>query len=226
MAVALAKKTGARLHVFHLSTAKELELFSNKIQLKDKQITSEVCIHHLTFCDEDYDKFGSKIKWNPAVKTSNDREKLWDALNNDLIDVIATDHAPHTIEEKQNPYTSCPSGGPLVQHSLVSMLEAYHNEKISLEKIVQKMCHNPAILFDVEKRGFIREGFYADLVIFDLNSPWKVSKDNLLYKCNWSPFENKTFKSRILHTLVNGNLVFSYGKIIESGKGMKIMFER
>lgn len=226
MAVALAKKTGARLHVFHLSTAKELELFSNKIQLKDKQITSEVCIHHLTFCDEDYDKFGSKIKWNPAVKTSNDREKLWDALNNDLIDVIATDHAPHTIEEKQNPYTSCPSGGPLVQHSLVSMLEAYHNEKISLEKIVQKMCHNPAILFDVEKRGFIREGFYADLVIFDLNSPWKVSKDNLLYKCNWSPFENKTFKSRILHTLVNGNLVFSHGKIIESGKGMKIMFER
>ena len=226
MAVALAKKTGARLHVFHLSTAKELELFSNKIQLKDKQITSEVCIHHLTFCDEDYDKFGSKIKWNPAVKTSNDREKLWDALNNDLIDVIATDHAPHTIEEKQNTYTSCPSGGPLVQHSLVSMLDAYHNEKISLEKIVQKMCHNPAILFDVEKRGFIKEGFYADLVIFDLNSPWKVSKDNLLYKCNWSPFENKTFKSRILHTLVNGNLVFSHGKIIESGKGMKIMFER
>ena len=130
------------------------------------------------------------------------------------------------IEEKQNPYTSCPSGGPLVQHSLVSMLEAYHNEKISLEKIVQKMCHNPAILFDVEKRGFIREGFYADLVIFNLYSPWKVSKDNLLYKCNWSPFENKTFKSRILHTLVNGNLVFSHGKIIESGKGMKIMFER
>ena len=226
MAVALAKKTGARLHVFHLSTAKELELFSNKIELKDKQITSEVCIHHLTFCNEDYDKFGSKIKWNPSVKTSNDREKLWDALNNDLIDVIATDHAPHTIEEKQNPYTSCPSGGPLVQHSLVSMLEAYHNEKISLEKIVQKMCHNPAILFNVEKRGFIREGFYADLVIFDLNSPWKVSKENLLYKCNWSPFENKTFKSRILHTLVNGNLVFSHGKIIESGKGMQIMFER
>ena len=218
MAVNLAKKTGARLHVFHLSTAKELELFSNKTQLKDKKITSEVCVHHLTFCDEDYDKFG--------VKTSNDREKLWEALNNDLIDVIATDHAPHTIEEKQNPYTSCPSGGPLVQHSLTSMLDAFHEEKISLEKIVQKMCHNPAILFDVEKRGYIREGFYADLVIFNLNSPWKVSKDNLLYKCNWSPFENKTFKSRILHTIVNGNLVFSHGKIIESGIGMKIMFER
>ena len=226
MAVNLAKKTGARLHVFHLSTAKELVLFSNNIPLKDKKITSEVCIHHLTFCDEDYDKFGSRIKWNPAVKTSDDREKLWEALNNDLIDVIATDHAPHTIDEKQNPYTSCPSGGPLVQHSLVSMLEAFHNDKISLEKIVQKMCHNPAILFDVEKRGYIQEGFYADLVIFDLNNPWKVSKDNLIYKCNWSPFENKTFKSRILHTLVNGNIVFSKGKIIESGMGMKIKFER
>ena len=226
MAINLAKKTGARLHVFHLSTAKELVLFSNNIPLKDKKITSEVCIHHLTFCDEDYDKFGSRIKWNPAVKTSDDREKLWEALNNDLIDVIATDHAPHTIDEKQNPYTSCPSGGPLVQHSLVSMLEAFHNDKISLEKIVQKMCHNPAILFDVEKRGYIQEGFYADLVIFDLNNPWKVSKDNLIYKCNWSPFENKTFKSRILHTLVNGNIVFSKGKIIESGMGMKIKFKR
>ena len=226
MAVKLAKKTGARLHVFHLSTAKELELFSNKLPLKEKKITCEVCIHHLTFSDQDYDKLGSKIKWNPAVKTSNDRDKLWHALNNDLIDVIATDHAPHTAEEKHNPYISCPSGGPLVQHSLVSMLEAYHQQKISLEKIVQKMCHNPAILFDVSKRGFIQEGFYADLVIFDIKSPWKVSNDNLMYKCNWSPFENKTFKSRILHTLVNGNLVFSNGKVIESGMGMKINFDR
>jgi len=226
MAVKLAKTTGARLHVFHLSTAKELELFSNKLPLKEKKITCEVCIHHLTFSDEDYDKFGSKIKWNPAVKTSNDRDKLWEALNNDLIDVIATDHAPHTAEEKQNPYVSCPSGGPLVQHSLVSMLEAYHQEKISLEKIVQKMCHNPAILFDISKRGFVQEGFYADLVIFDIKNPWKVSNDNLMYKCNWSPFENKTFKSRILHTLVNGNLVFSNGKIIESAMGMKINFDR
>ena len=226
MAVKLAKTTGARLHVFHLSTAKELELFSNKLPLKEKKITCEVCIHHLTFSDEDYDKFGSKIKWNPAVKTSNDRDKLWEALNNDLIDVVATDHAPHTAEEKQNPYVSCPSGGPLVQHSLVSMLEAYHQEKISLEKIVQKMCHNPAILFDISKRGFIQEGFYADLVIFDSKNPWKVSNDNLMYKCSWSPFENKTFKSRILHTLVNGNLVFSNGKIIESAMGMKINFDR
>ena len=226
MAVKLVKNTGARLHVFHLSTAKELELFSNKLPLKEKKITCEVCIHHLTFSDQDYDKLGSKIKWNPAVKTSNDRDKLWHALNNDLIDVIATDHAPHTAEEKQNPYISCPSGGPLVQHSLVSMLEAHHQQKISLEKIVQKMCHNPAILFDVSKRGFVQEGFYADLVIFDIKSPWKVSNDNLMYKCNWSPFENKTFKSRILHTLVNGNLVFSNGKVIESCLGMKINFDR
>ena len=226
MAVNLAKKTGARLHVFHLSTAKELELFSNQIPLSQKKITSEVCIHHLTFSDEDYDKFGSRIKWNPAIKTSNDREKLWEALNNDLIDVVATDHAPHTIYEKQNPYTSCPSGGPLVQHSLVSMLDGYHNEKITLENIVQKMCHNPAILFEIDKRGFIREGFYADLVIFDIKNPWKVSKDNLMYKCNWSPFENKSFRSRVLYTLVNGNIVFSNGKIIESAMGMKINFDR
>ena len=226
MAVNLAKKTGARLHVFHLSTAKELELFSNQIPLSQKKITSEVCIHHLTFSDEDYDKFGSRIKWNPAIKTSNDREKLWEALNNDLIDVVATDHAPHTIYEKQNPYTSCPSGGPLVQHSLVSMLDGYHNEKITLENIVQKMCHNPAILFDIDKRGFIREGFYADLVIFDIKNPWKVSKNNLMYKCNWSPFENKSFRSRVLYTLVNGNIVFSNGKIIESAMGMKINFDR
>ena len=226
MAVSLAKKTGARLHVFHISTAKELDLFSNKLPLKEKKITSEVCIHHLNFCDEDYDKFGSKIKWNPAVKTANDRKKLWEALNDDLIDVVATDHAPHTIEEKLNPYTLCPSGGPLVQHSLVSMIESYHEEKISLEKIVQKMCHNPAILFDVNRRGFIREGFYADLVIFDINNPWKVSNENLMYKCNWSPFENKIFKSRILYTLVNGNIVFSHGKIIDSDMGMKINFDR
>ena len=214
-AIELAKKTGARLHVFHLSTAKELELFSNNIPLKDKKITSEVCIHHLTFTDEDYDKYGARIKWNPAIKTENDMNMLWAGLNNDLIDVIATDHAPHTIEEKSNNYTSCPSGGPLVQHSLVSMLEAYHNNKISLTKIVEKMCHNPAILFDIKNRGYIKEGYFADLVIFNLNNPWTVSKDNILYKCLWSPFENKTFKSRILHTIVNGNLVYSNGTIID-----------
>ena len=226
MAVGLAKKTGARLHVFHLSTAKELELFSNNIPLKDKKITSEVCIHHLTFTDEDYDKYGARIKWNPAIKTENDMNMLWAGLNNDLIDVIATDHAPHTIEEKSNNYTSCPSGGPLVQHSLVSMLEAYHNNKISLAKIVEKMCHNPAILFDIKNRGYIKEGYFADLVIFNLNNPWTVSKDNILYKCLWSPFENKTFKSRILHTIVNGNLVYSNGTIIDSVMGMKIKFKR
>ena len=226
MAVNLAKKTGARLHVFHLSTAKELELFSNTVPLKDKKITSEVCIHHLTFCDDDYDKYGTKIKWNPAIKTANDREKLWEGLNSNLIDVIATDHAPHTLDEKQNMYTSCPSGGPLVQHSLVSMLEAYHNKQISLEKIVQKMCHNPAILFDVNKRGFLKEGFYADLVIFNLNNPWKVSLENLMYKCNWSPFEDKTFKSRVLYTIINGNIVYSKGKITDSKMGMKIEFIR
>ena len=226
MAVSLAKKTGARLHVFHLSTARELELFSNTIPLKEKKITSEVCIHHLTFCDQDYDKYGSKIKWNPSIKSANDRDKLWEALNNDLIDVIATDHAPHTIEEKQNPYTSCPSGGPLVQHSLVSILEAHHNGKISLETIIQKMCHNPAILFDVNKRGYLKEGYYADLVIFNLNNPWKVSKENLMYKCNWSPFEDTTFKSRVLHTIVNGNTVFKDGVIIESKMGQKIEFNR
>tara|TARA_B100001996_G_scaffold123030_1_gene93068 strand:+ start:3411 stop:4751 length:1341 start_codon:yes stop_codon:yes gene_type:complete len=226
MAVSLAKKTGARLHVFHLSTARELELFSNTIPLKEKKITSEVCIHHLTFCDQDYDKYGSKIKWNPSIKSANDRDKLWEALNNDLIDVIATDHAPHTIEEKQNPYTSCPSGGPLVQHSLVSILEAHHKGKISLETIIQKMCHNPAILFDVNKRGYLKEGYYADLVIFNLNNPWKVSKENLMYKCNWSPFEDTTFKSRVLHTIVNGNTVFKDGVIIESKMGQKIEFNR
>ena len=226
MAVGLAKKTGARLHVFHLSTARELALFSNNLPLKDKKITSEVCIHHLTFSDQDYDKYGSKIKWNPAIKTSNDREMLWSGLNNDLIDVIATDHAPHTIEEKNNSYIKCPSGGPLVQHSLVSILEGFHNDKISLEKIIEKMCHNPAILFDIKKRGYIREGYYADLVIFNLNDSWKVSKENLLYKCLWSPFENKVFKSRILYTFVNGNIVYSNGIINDSKLGMKIKFNR
>ncbi len=226
MAVDLAKKTGARLHVFHLSTAKELELFTNNIPLKDKKITSEVCIHHLSFSEEDYKTLGSKIKWNPAVKTSDDREKLWQALNNDKIDIIATDHAPHLIKEKENPYTTCPSGGPLVQHSLVFMLEAYQNGIISLEKIIQKMCHNPAILFDINKRGFLVEGYYADLVVLDLNNPWKVCKDNLMYKCNWSPFENKTFKSKILYTIVNGNLVYKDGKIINDKMGMKITFNR
>ncbi|MBT8394023.1 MAG: dihydroorotase, partial [Bacteroidia bacterium] len=207
-AIELAKKTGARLHVFHLSTGKETDLFSNKISLEDKKITAEVCIHHLWFSNEDYQKKGSLIKWNPAVKTKKDRSLLWEALLDDRIDVIATDHAPHTIEEKSNFYTKAPSGGPLVQHAIVAMIEMYHRGKISLEKIVQKMCHNPAILFQIEKRGYIKKGYFADLVLVDLNKPWTVKKDNILYKCGWSPFEGTTFKSRVTHTFVNGTLVF------------------
>ena len=208
-AIELAKKTGARLHVFHLSTGKETNLFSNKTPLKDKKITSEVCIHHLWFSDEDYKKKGTLIKWNPAVKTKKDREQLLKALLDDRIDVIATDHAPHTLKEKQNVYTKAPSGGPLVQHALPAILEMYHQEKISLEKIVQKMCHNPAILFEIEKRGFLKEGFYADIVLVDLNNPWTVKKENILYKCGWSPFEGTTFRSRITHTFLNGSLVYN-----------------
>ena len=226
MAVDLAKKTGARLHVFHLSTKKETNLFSNSIDLRNKKITSEVCIHHLTFTENDYDKYGSRIKWNPSIKSLDDQNGLWEALNDDRIDVIATDHAPHTIDEKGNDYVKCPSGGPLVQHSLVAMLEGYHNDKIKLEKIVQKMCHNPAILFEIENRGFIKEGFYADLVIFNLNKPWTVNKENILYKCGWSPFEGTTFKSRISHTIINGNLVFSNNRIIDKKMGKKLTFKR
>jgi dihydroorotase len=225
-AIELAKKTGARLHVFHLSTGKETKLFSNKIPLKDKKITAEVCIHHLWFSDEDYSKKGSHIKWNPAVKTSKDREQLWKALLDDRIDVIATDHAPHTLEEKSKPYTSAPSGGPLVQHALVALLEAHHKGKISIEKIVEKACHNPAILFDVEKRGFIKEGYYADLVIADLNNPWTVNKSNILYKCGWSPFEGSTFKSRITHTFINGQLAYNNFKILDVKAGQRLTFNR
>ena len=177
-AIALAKKTGARLHVFHLSTAKETKLFSNNKPLKDKKITAEVCIHHLWFSDEDYDKKGTFIKWNPAVKSAKDRDGLWKALLEDKIDVIASDHAPHTLEEKSNKYTKAPSGGPLVQHALVAMMEAHHNGRISVEKMVEKMCHNPAILFQIEKRGYIREGYFADLVLVNPNNPWTVTKDN------------------------------------------------
>lgn len=225
-AIELAKKTGARLHVFHLSTGKETSLFSNKKPLKDKKITAEVCIHHLWFSDEDYAKKGSHIKWNPAVKTAKDRDQLLKALLDDKIDVIATDHAPHTLEEKSNVYTSAPSGGPLVQHALVALLEMYHQGKISIEKIVEKACHNPAILFDVEKRGYIREGYYADLVIADLNNPWTVNKDNILYKCGWSPFEGNTFKSRITHTFVNGQLVYNNFKVMDVKAGQRLTFNR
>tara|TARA_B100001113_G_scaffold134192_1_gene110065 strand:- start:3637 stop:4977 length:1341 start_codon:yes stop_codon:yes gene_type:complete len=226
MAIDLAKKTGARLHVFHISTKKETNLFTNTVDLKDKKITSEVCIHHLTFTDDDYEKYGSRIKWNPSIKTSNDQDGLWQAINDDRIDIIATDHAPHTFEEKNNDYMNCPSGGPLVQHSLVAILEGYHKNKIKLEKIVEKMCHNPAILYDIENRGYIREGYYADLVIFNLNNPWTVNKENILYKCGWSPFEGTTFKSRISHTIVNGNIVYFNDKIIDKYMGKKLTFKR
>ncbi len=225
-AIELAKKTGARLHVFHLSTAKETNLFTNKIPLKDKKITAEVCVHHLWFTDEDYDKKGTLIKWNPAVKSQKDKDGLWKALLDDRIDVIATDHAPHTLEEKNNVYTKAPSGGPLVQHGLVAMLEAHHQGKISIEKIVEKMCHNPAILFQVEKRGFIKEGYFADLVIVDINNPWTVKKDNILYKCGWSPFEGTSFKSRISHTFVNGSLVYKNFKFYDENAAKRLTFSR
>lgn len=207
-AVEFAEKTGARLHIFHLSTAKEVGLFSNKKPLSEKRITGEVCVHHLWFDDEDYDKMGTRIKWNPAIKTPKDREGLFKGMLDDKIDVIGSDHAPHTVEEKNNVYTKAPSGGPLVQHMLPAMLEFYHDGMISLEKIIEKMCHNPAILFRIEKRGFIREGYKADLCLVDLSAPWTVQESNIYYKCGWSPFEKISFKSRITHTFVNGQLVY------------------
>ena len=224
--VALAKKTGARLHVFHVSTAKELELFTNEIPLKDKKITAEVCIHHLWFSDKDYKTKGNLIKWNPAIKTENDKNALWNAVLNDKIDVIATDHAPHTIAEKENKYTKAPSGGPLVQHALVALLEAVHEGKISIEKIVEKTAHNPAIIFEIEKRGFIKKGFYADLVLVNLNDSWTVTKQNILYKCGWSPFEGTTFKSKVSHTFVNGSLVYNDGVFAKIKKGKRLLFNR
>jgi len=225
-AVALAKKTGARLHVFHLSTAKEMELFSNKIPLKDKKITAEVCIHHLWFTNADYDTKGNLIKWNPAVKTEADRKALWEALLDDRIDVIATDHAPHTLEEKKQSYLKAPSGGPLVQHAVVAMFETFHQGKISVEKIVEKMAHNPAIVFKIEKRGFIKEGYYADLAIVNTGLPWNVKKENILYKCGWSPFEGYNFKSRITHTFVNGQLVYNNFKVKDIRCGKRLLFDR
>ena len=225
-AVALAKKTGARLHIFHLSTAKEMELFTNKISLEDKKITAEVCVHHLWFTDEDYKTKGNFIKWNPAVKTADDRKELWKALNDGRIDVIATDHAPHTKEEKSQSYLRAPSGGPLVQHAVVAMFEAYHQGKITVEKIVEKMCHNPAKIFKIEKRGFIKEGYFADLVIVNPGLPWSVNSDNILSKCGWSPFEGITFKSRITHTFVNGELVYNNFKVKDSRAGKRLLFDR
>jgi len=225
-AIALAQKTGARLHVFHVSTGAETSLFRNDIPLEQKKITAEVCIHHLWFADEDYENKGTLIKWNPAVKTAADRDQLWEALLDDRIDVIATDHAPHALEEKNNLYTSAPSGGPLVQHALPAMLENYHTGKITLEKIVEKMCHNPAKLFQIEKRGFVKEGYFADLVVVDLNDAWKVTKDNIAYKCGWSPFEGDTFRSNVSHTFVNGHLAYENGRFSEDRNAMRLTFNR
>ncbi|MGX1928471.1 dihydroorotase [Flagellimonas sp. 2504JD4-2] len=225
-AIALAKKTGARLHVFHLSTGIETDLFTNEIPLEQKKITSEVCIHHLWFSDEDYAEKGTLIKWNPAVKTKSDREKLWEALLDDRIDVIATDHAPHTLEEKDNPYTKAPSGGPLVQHALLAMLQKEQQGKISLEKIVEKMCHNPAKLFDLDRRGFIKEGYYADLVHVNRNTQNEVKKANILYKCGWSPFEGVTFGSEVARTFVNGHLAYEFGSFSTEKNAKRLTFDR
>ena len=225
-AIELAKKQGARLHVFHLSTAKETRLFKADQDVTKKSITSEVCIHHLWFCDEDYDRLGTKIKWNPAVKSADDRSGLRRALAEDRIDVIATDHAPHTKEEKANPYTSAPSGGPLVQHALVALIELYHQGVLSLEQIVEKFAHNPARLFDVKDRGFVRTGYKADLVLVDLNAPWTVNQSNILYQCGWSPFEGNVFQARVMHTLVNGQLVYTDGKFPQRTFGERLTFNR
>ncbi len=225
-AVGLARKYGTRLHVLHLSTARELGLFDNQVPLSRKMITSEVCVHHLWFDDESYAEQGTRIKWNPAIKTGYDREALLEALKNDIIDVVATDHAPHTLEEKKQSYFKAPSGGPLVQHSLVAMLEMHLQGKIPLAKIVQKMCHAPAECFQVQKRGYVREGYWADLVLFNLNYPWIVDQNNLLYKCGWSPFDGLTFGSKITHTFVNGHLVYQDGIFDERVKGQRLMFDR
>ena len=225
-AIKLAKKTGARLHIFHLSTEKETHLFRNDIPLEEKQITAEVCIHHLWFSDKDYEEKGTHIKWNPAVKTEKDRLGLWKALLDDRIDVLATDHAPHTLDEKNNNYLNAPSGGPLVQHAIIALLEKVKEGVIPIEKAVEKMSHNPAKLFQIEKRGFIKEGYFADIVLIDTNKPQTISKDNILYKCGWSPFEGTTFSSTITHTFVNGNLIYNNGIFNDEIKGKRITFNR
>jgi dihydroorotase len=223
-AIALARATGARLHVFHLSTGIEMDLLAPG-PLKGKQITAEVCIHHLWFSDEDYATKGNLIKWNPAVKSQADREALWTGLLEDRIDVIATDHAPHTWEEKNKPYAQAPSGGPLVQHSLVAMLDFVERGKISLNQVVRKMCHNPADLFQVHKRGYLREGYYADIAVVQPKT-WTVGKENIVAQCGWSPFEGQSFNFAVTHTLVNGHLAYNQGVISSEVKGMRLTFDR
>lgn len=226
LAVGLAKEYNTKLHILHISTGKETNLFDNSKPLQEKRITAEACIHHLWFDDSYYADKGSFIKWNPAVKTREDRDAILKALLDDKIDVIATDHAPHTLEEKQQSYFKAPSGGPLVQHSLVALLEMYHQGKITLEKIVEKACHNPAILFQIDRRGYVREGYYADLVLADLDKPWTVGQSNIMAKCGWSPFDGQIFKSSIKHTFVSGHLAYSDGKLNDSEKGMRLHFDR
>ncbi|SEP43877.1 dihydroorotase [Mucilaginibacter sp. OK283] len=226
LAVELAKKHNTRLHILHISTGLETHLFDNAIPLKDKRITAEACVHHLWFTDADYETKGNLIKWNPAVKKESDRDAILQAVLDGRIDVIATDHAPHTIEEKAQPYLQAPSGGPLVQHALPAMLELYHHGKIKLEQIAEKMAHNVATCFQIDRRGFIREGYWADLVLADLNNPWNVNKANILYKCGWSPFEGTTFRSRIAYTLVSGNVVYANGTLVEGETGKRLNFNR
>jgi len=225
-AVTLAKEFNTRLHILHLSTADEIKLFRNNLPLKQKRITGEVCVHHLWFEESDYDNLGTLIKWNPAIKTRFDRDELINAVNNNLIDIIATDHAPHTLAEKHNSYFNAPSGGPLIQHSLVIMLELWHKKIFSIEKIVEMMCHNPAVLLNIRERGFIREGYKADLCLVNPDRPWSVTKDNLLYKCKWSPFEGTTFRSKVVQTIINGTVVYDDGVINEDFRGQRLMFDR
>lgn len=226
LAVNLAQQHNTRLHILHISTADEVNLFDNQLPLEQKRITAEVCVHHLHFHAGDYERLGAQIKCNPAVKACAHQEALWQALLNDHFDVIATDHAPHTWLEKQNKYFECPSGVPLVQHSLNIMLEAYHAGKISLEKIVQKMCHAPAICFQIDRRGFLQEGYWADITLVDLQEKWKVDKSNVLYQCGWSPFENHIFTGKVKATMVSGHLAYFEGKLDESQKGERLLFDR
>ena len=223
-AVELATKYNSRLHVFHLSSAKEMSLFSSNIPLAEKKITAEVCVHHMWFSDADYAKYGNRIKWNPAIKSESDRLALIDAVNSNKLDVIATDHAPHLLSEKEGDCFTAASGGPLVQHSLVAMMEMVKRGYFTVEKLVEKMCHAPAVLFRVENRGFIREGYYADLVLVNPQQEWTVSADNILYKCGWSPFEGTKFSASVLQTWVNGSLVYDNGQFDESVKGKRLLF--
>jgi dihydroorotase len=226
MDVELATNHKAKLHVIHISTEKELSLFDNKKPLSEKRITAEACVHHAWFSDEDYEERGTFIKWNPAVKTAKDRSAIIEAINNNTIDVLASDHAPHTLEEKNNGYLKAPSGGPLVQHALMAWLELVKKGTFTLEHIVQKTSHDVATLFEINKRGYIREGYFADLVLVDLDNDWTVNKDNLLYKCGWSPFEGVRFTTKVEKTFVNGNLVYDNGDIIEGVNGKRLLFER